>query len=189
MDGGNLRREYLNPLDHSQQNLTRVRQVGFVVHREMEKMWVTIPLLFTDSPEGFYRSRFAAIYLSVSLLVNLFLDVAIISMPIPMINMLKLPLRKKVPVFGMFALGIFCTGSSAVRLKYLVDLIRLDPRDPYWGHAVDYQSLWGHVEVCASIIAACLPMLGLLFRRRQEGNAPKKSPSDHDLLPLSKNVH
>lgn len=42
--------------------------------------------------------------------------------------------------------------------------MRTVPTDRAWGESVDLNLLWAHVEVATSIIAACLPTLGPLFR-------------------------
>ncbi|KAL2832725.1 hypothetical protein BJY01DRAFT_253747 [Aspergillus pseudoustus] len=51
--------------------------------------------------------------------VNIATDVAIISLPVPVLSHLRLPRRQKVGVIFMFATGSFACVTSMIRLNYL----------------------------------------------------------------------
>lgn len=69
-----------------------------------------------------------------------------------------MPTRKKVVLFGLFALGLFVTASQIVRIQYVSSLT--NPMDS--GSLI----LWSTVEANMGIICACIPLLSPLVTQR-----------------------
>ncbi|KAK8040191.1 hypothetical protein PG993_008602 [Apiospora rasikravindrae] len=99
---------------------------------------------------------------------DILLDLAILTLPFPVLSSLKLGRRRKIQVGGIFCLGVFVAIGSAVRLVYF---IRAEPiyGDPYYNFSdsVTNVVIWSIVEACVSIIAANLPLLAPLFKEGQ----------------------
>ncbi|KAF2836969.1 hypothetical protein M501DRAFT_211771 [Patellaria atrata CBS 101060] len=96
--------------------------------------------------------------------LDIALDLAILSLPIPLIWSMCLSCRKRVYVAGVFLLGASCLICSAVRLYYM--RATLDYNGKSMRHEIelnDNANLWSHTEAYASVVAACLPTLGPLF--------------------------
>ncbi|PNS15997.1 Cell division control protein 45 [Sphaceloma murrayae] len=87
--------------------------------------------------------------------LNIATDVAIILLPLPSIHHLQLPLKQKLGLIGVFALGSFVCLVSILRLPELrTAIVSSDPLHD--GAAIAY---WSFVEVNVAIICACLPSL------------------------------
>ncbi|KAL4928318.1 uncharacterized protein BDV17DRAFT_291806 [Aspergillus undulatus] len=102
--------------------------------------------------------NYKAFWISFSC-INICLDIVVLALPQPLIWKLQLPLRRKLQVSLIFLLGACVCFTSIYRL-YVV--ATLDMND------LTYSSMpvvvWNAVELSASIICACLPMLPKLFR-------------------------
>ncbi|KAH6673517.1 hypothetical protein B0J14DRAFT_50180 [Halenospora varia] len=89
-------------------------------------------------------------------------DLVILCLPIPMIKSLHLSKTRRWTVMGIFGLGGFCVIAAVVRLYYQVQISSpAQVTDPTY--QTIYILIWSSVEPCASIICACLPILGPLF--------------------------
>ncbi|MCJ1246110.1 hypothetical protein MMC30_003315 [Trapelia coarctata] len=90
-------------------------------------------------------------------------DLLTLCLPIPMIRSLQLSTRRKWILSSVFGLGGFCVVSSAIRLYYLTVI-----SNPAEATDLTYQTadilIWSAIEPCTSIICACLPTLGPLFK-------------------------
>ncbi|KAI9643617.1 hypothetical protein NHQ30_008239 [Ciborinia camelliae] len=93
--------------------------------------------------------------------VDIFLDIAVLSLPFPVIKGLHMPTDRKFYVSGVFLLGAFCLISSCIRLYYTQKLFGTSTPDLKLDEEV---YLWAHIEAYASIITACLPTLAPLLR-------------------------
>ncbi|ESZ92449.1 hypothetical protein SBOR_7166 [Sclerotinia borealis F-4128] len=93
--------------------------------------------------------------------VDIFLDLAVLSLPFPVIKGLHMPTEKKLYVSGVFLLGAFCLISSCIRLFYSQKLFGTSTPDL---NLDDKVYLWAHIEAYASTITACLPTLAPLLR-------------------------
>ncbi|TDZ21773.1 Satratoxin biosynthesis SC1 cluster protein 4 [Colletotrichum orbiculare MAFF 240422] len=91
--------------------------------------------------------------------VNLAADLAIFSMPIPVISSLQLPRRQKRMLLLVFGLGFFTCVISALRIRTL--RVAAKSQDPYWDN-VD-AATWSFLEITVGILAACLPTLRPIF--------------------------
>ena len=92
--------------------------------------------------------------------LNLFTDVVIVLLPIPVLLGLRLPLGKRLGLIGIFSLGFLAIVASSLRLWILT----------LWAESVASQQrygvdllLWGQVEVNCGIVSASIPFLKKLF--------------------------
>ncbi|QSZ31471.1 hypothetical protein DSL72_001036 [Monilinia vaccinii-corymbosi] len=93
--------------------------------------------------------------------VDIFLDLAVLSLPFPVIKGLHMPTDKKIYVSAVFLLGGFCLISSCIRLYFSQKLFGTSTPDL---RLDDEVNLWAHIEAYASTITACLPTLAPLLR-------------------------
>ncbi|KAI9847346.1 MAG: hypothetical protein M1838_000930 [Thelocarpon superellum] len=91
--------------------------------------------------------------------INVFTDLFIVILPIPLVWRLQATRRKRLAVSGIFVLGGVVIIASVMRFPYLKHFLT---RDPTWD-AVDI-AIWSVVEVCFGIVGACLPLMGPLIR-------------------------
>jgi hypothetical protein len=123
--------------------------------------------------------------------LNLFSDIVILLLPIPMLLGLRVPRKQRIAVVGIFSIGLMAIVASAVRV-HVMRLWAISPiNSTRYGNSL---LLWGQVEANSGIISASVPFLRLLFRRGDEGTnrglrrvqeikPPKLSKSDgsHEL--------
>ena len=111
-----------------------------------------------------HRFDFNTWYLSYSAL-SIFFDVVILCFPIPMIKSLSINTRKKISILGIFWLGGFVCVSAVIRFvllyKYIYKLQDYG-RNDY--SSVTSAFIWAEIEPNVSVVAACLPTYGPLFR-------------------------
>lgn len=106
--------------------------------------------------------------------VNVFTDLAILVVPIPVVTSIQLPRKQKIILVFTFALGIFATIVDVIRIYYLqkaIDTQRSLNLQEQIGRSSDFAwtasiaLMWSVVEVNTGIICACIPTLRPLFRR------------------------
>ena len=86
---------------------------------------------------------------------NIATDIAIMLLPVPVIRSLKLPLRQKIILSFVFAIGMVATATSIVRIFTLN--VSIQSADPTW--EIGQSSLWSAAEMNTAIICACIPVL------------------------------
>ncbi|KAI5918014.1 hypothetical protein F4810DRAFT_693973 [Camillea tinctor] len=91
-------------------------------------------------------------------IVEAFIDVLIIALPIRAVSRLRLNRSKKIAVTAVFLLGVFVIISGVVKviLSYVPG-----SREPSFGRT----EVWTTVHCCTGIICACLPVCWPLFVR------------------------
>ena len=123
--------------------------------------------------------------------LNLFSDIVILLLPIPMLLGLQVPRRQRVAVIGIFSIGLMAIIASAVRV-HVMRMWAISPvNSTIYGNSL---LLWGQVEANSGIISASVPFMRLLFRRGNEGTnrglrrvqeiqppKPFKSDKSHDV--------
>lgn len=93
--------------------------------------------------------------------LNTISDVIILLIPMPLIkNLLKIPVRQKISLMVVFALGIFVIACTIVRMTTFQTGIGADTT--YDGGIT---LLWSIIETNVAIVCACLPLLRPLFAR------------------------
>jgi hypothetical protein len=90
---------------------------------------------------------------------SIFTDFLLCILPLPVFFRLKLPARQKYIVSLLFAIGLFATVASALRISVLNGVNSLDVS---MGSVPTMK--WSVVEVGTGIICACVPTLKPLFK-------------------------
>ncbi|PLB53961.1 hypothetical protein P170DRAFT_504826 [Aspergillus steynii IBT 23096] len=124
-----------------------------------------------------------SLYFLIMTLADLVIDIVILSFPIPPIIRLRLPLRKRVAVAGIFLLGAFVLVTGAVRISYVY---RHGERHVAHADAI----LWSVINLGIAIICACLPTyppLLSLFRRQRQGSSKHGAQSPRGINSSSAN--
>jgi len=89
---------------------------------------------------------------------NIFLDISILIMPLPIMWRLHRPWQDKLALSGVFLLGGFIVSASIYRLVALTQIKTDDLTYTTYGGIV-----WTFVEPCIGLVCACLPTIrGLL---------------------------
>ncbi|MCJ1393790.1 hypothetical protein MMC18_006666 [Xylographa bjoerkii] len=85
---------------------------------------------------------------------NLFTDIIILCLPMPLVLGLHMPIRQKITVAGIFFLGALVCIASILRLVSFKYMTLLNVPEEIW-HPV----FWSTGEVSLGIVSACLPTL------------------------------
>ncbi|KAL8650451.1 MAG: hypothetical protein Q9210_003812 [Variospora velana] len=93
--------------------------------------------------------------------VNMVIDAAIVFLPTPVIWRLQMPVKRKIGVSCMFGLGLVICVVNAARIGLVVNSDAID-----FIHAVTDVVIFSGLEIWFGIIAACLPTLKPIFKRR-----------------------
>ncbi|KAK8079479.1 hypothetical protein PG997_007297 [Apiospora hydei] len=88
-------------------------------------------------------------------ILNMFIDVVLIVIPIPMIYGLHMPLRQKIIIWFILALGSAAVVASIVRIAYIRNMM-VNP-DATWTQA--YAALWSSIEMNFAIACNCMARL------------------------------
>jgi len=121
-------------------------------------MWEPVPKLTC------WANKYTVIYGWVANPVIIVMDFILATMPVQLIQTLQRPLREKILISCLMAMGLFATGVAA----YKMTLSQLANSGDMLASTVKL-SLWCKLEEQVGIIAACLPCLkasieGLLHR-------------------------
>jgi hypothetical protein len=81
-------------------------------------------------------------------------DSIILLLPVPLVWKLKVPIAQKLAVMAVFAIGIFATITSCLRITSL-DIFATSPDNTYNVENV----MWTIVEPNVALVCACLPVL------------------------------
>lgn len=100
----------------------------------------------------------------VTAALNLFSDLVILLIPIPILLSLSVPLRQRLALVGIFSVGVLAIVASSIRMHVMV-LWAASP----WNSAIYGADLllWGQVEINSGIISASVPFLRLLCKRKE----------------------
>lgn len=96
---------------------------------------------------------------------NLFTDIVILLLPIPIALGLRIPMSKRLALIGIFSVGLVAIIASSVRMYFMMLWAQSAYNSARYG---DDLLLWGQVEINAGIISASVPFLRLLFTERGE---------------------
>ncbi|WKT53919.1 hypothetical protein QSH57_004503 [Fusarium oxysporum f. sp. vasinfectum] len=103
---------------------------------------------------------------------NITTDILMLLVPVPGIWSLQLRTAKKIALLGIFALGLFVTAVSFVRLYYVVAL-DFSSIDVTW--LFSEEMMWTGIEVNVGTVCACLPSLKPIFYLAIYGTAHHSS--------------
>ena len=90
---------------------------------------------------------------------SIFTDFLLCILPLPVFFRLKLPARQKCIISFLFAIGLFATVASALRISVLKSINSLDVT---MGSVSTIK--WSVVELGTGIVCACIPCLKPLFK-------------------------
>ncbi|KAL4804535.1 hypothetical protein BDV18DRAFT_32516 [Aspergillus unguis] len=85
--------------------------------------------------------------------IHIFTDVVLLLFPMPVLHSLQLPLRQKLALMSVFALGAFVLVTSCLRLHSL--MVISDSTDSTYDNVGAAQ--WSAIECNVALICACLP--------------------------------
>ncbi|KAK3623357.1 hypothetical protein LTR56_021629 [Elasticomyces elasticus] len=108
-------------------------------------------------------------HLITNAVINLSSDIAMIVIGLPMFIRMSLPLRKKIPLIGIFSLGIFVILAAILNKVYSVCINLLQPH-PFFSQP--YGSLWTYWyvrESSTALLVANLPFCWVLWRKLATG--------------------
>ncbi|ERF77189.1 hypothetical protein EPUS_06469 [Endocarpon pusillum Z07020] len=94
--------------------------------------------------------------------INVFSDLVILVMPIPLLLKLNLKKSQKLGLLAIFATGTFTVACTIVRQVVIMKTLR----DFDHGFSTVEEIVWLTVELCVGIICACLPTLAPLYHLR-----------------------
>ncbi|KAL3478697.1 hypothetical protein BJX99DRAFT_256347 [Aspergillus californicus] len=96
---------------------------------------------------------------------DLLTDFVIIFMPVPIIWRLRMSVRKKIAVTGMFMVGIFTIGAGVAR-TYIYLVTSYDKEDnPDFIADFTLFILWSEIEVNVAMIVCCMPVFAPVLSR------------------------
>jgi hypothetical protein len=117
-----------------------------------------------DAVNARHRFDYNTWYLSYSAL-SIFFDIVILCFPIPVIKTLRVDRKRKLSIIGIFWLGGFVCVSALVRFVLLYQSIyQVTDFGKNQFSAYTKAFIWAEIEPNTSVIAACLPTYGPLFR-------------------------
>ncbi|KAF2689800.1 hypothetical protein K458DRAFT_358875 [Lentithecium fluviatile CBS 122367] len=117
-----------------------------------------------DATRAKHRFDFNTWYISYSAL-SIFFDVVILCFPIPVIKSLRVNLKRKISIIGIFWLGGFVCVSAIIRFVLLYrSIYRLTDYGENQYSSITQAFIWAEIEPNTSVIAACLPTYGPLFK-------------------------
>ncbi|KAH7074047.1 hypothetical protein FB567DRAFT_188135 [Paraphoma chrysanthemicola] len=100
-------------------------------------------------------------------LVHLFLEIAVLLLPVFQVASLKLRLSQKIAVVAMFMFGIFVCAASIV---VLVKAIKFNSKTTEMARDIKGVIIWAGTEADLAIISSCLPITKPIFRRFLSGS-------------------
>ncbi|OAQ59531.1 hypothetical protein VFPPC_03765 [Pochonia chlamydosporia 170] len=103
---------------------------------------------------------------------NIITDLLILLIPLPGICRLQLRRPQKLALLGVFAIGLFITAVSSIRLYYVVAL-DFSSIDVTW--LFSEEMMWTGIEVNVATICACLPSLKPILSLAVYGTAQHSS--------------
>ncbi|KAL8895375.1 MAG: hypothetical protein Q9192_003675 [Flavoplaca navasiana] len=135
--------------------------IAFLVAGAPVTIFQCIPVSYMWTRQGSARciNEQAFLYFAQAYMVAT--DVAILSLPIPVIWHLRVRRSKKIGVLAIFLLGSFVCITSIVRFFYVGQIV---PFDATWTQV--NVTIWSVIEPSTGIVSACLPIMGPLLRVR-----------------------
>ncbi|KAG9234427.1 hypothetical protein BJ875DRAFT_12886 [Amylocarpus encephaloides] len=92
--------------------------------------------------------------------INILTDIVLVALPLPFVWRLNVPAAQKVQLVALLSTGGLVCAVSCVRVYYVGKMSKIN-LDPTWNHS--NLTIWTVVEICMTIVSACLPTLRPLF--------------------------
>ncbi|KAK2740127.1 hypothetical protein FQN57_006242 [Myotisia sp. PD_48] len=109
---------------------------------------------------------------------NIITDLIILCLPMPVIKMLRLPVRQRIALTMVFALGVFVCGTSIARMVTL----DLSSKSLDANQGTMISTMWTTIEANTAIICACLPMLRIPLSKLMPNLFPSFHYSETDSI-------
>lgn len=144
--------------------------VGYLICTPISKLW-------TEAPNGYCGSMTAA-YVSLGVF-DVVLDMAVFSLPLPMLYRLQVTKHAKIVLVATFGLGLFTIVAGAMRLvavsqiDYLIIFNEAEVSDAYW---CTIETSVGMIVACSMTLRPLLDRL-LTALRRYFGQLPSLKTS------------
>ncbi|KAK7954067.1 hypothetical protein PG996_014953 [Apiospora saccharicola] len=90
-------------------------------------------------------------------------DIIILTIPIPMVWRLMMPVKQKIAVTGIFLLGAFVVGISAARVYFFFSAGSGFDKEYDITYNLAPTLYWTQLESAIAVISACLPTMRVLF--------------------------
>ncbi|KAL5343836.1 hypothetical protein BJX70DRAFT_393258 [Aspergillus crustosus] len=105
-------------------------------------------------------------------IVNVVTDFAILALPIQPVLRLQMKTRRKIQVLSIFLLGGIVCIFGVIRS---VALSTMQSEDLSYNSV--YSGIWSYTEISVGIVAACMPTLRPLFKRKHRDGSTEESSS------------
>lgn len=112
------------------------------------------------------------------LAINIVTDITFVLIPVPIIRALQIGFKDRLSLMFIVSLGLFACAASAVKLYYQVDALSIV--NPLRWNSFN---MWNSIEIYTGIIAASLPTLRTLIRRRHGSTRGAASQRTHNRYP------
>ncbi|KAI9660212.1 MAG: hypothetical protein M1831_003519 [Alyxoria varia] len=109
--------------------------------------------------------------------VNMVIDAIIVALPMPVVWHLQMPVKKKIGISSMFALGLIICIMNAARIAIVV----LADQEDFTYTLVDV-GVFSGLEIWFGVIAACVPTLGPLFVQGPMGRSYASTPGPRNAI-------
>ncbi|KAF4155493.1 hypothetical protein CNMCM6936_002362 [Aspergillus lentulus] len=149
------------------------------------------------TPPGTYCIDIVALYISTAT-IDIITDVAIVSLPMPVLWRVRLPRRQKVILLLTFGTGVFVIVISVLRTEFLLQkaIQRATKAQPPSVHDLSYYDayvfLWSALELTLGIMCGCVPMLkpliGRLLPRLLYSSSLASQRTEHEPFALSEDA-
>ncbi|KFY29444.1 hypothetical protein V493_02361 [Pseudogymnoascus sp. VKM F-4281 (FW-2241)] len=158
--------------DLSPEWIPPLRKYGPYGHQDEHPPVLPTPFEDEEAVPDWHKCIPVVIIFLASSPANVFTDVAILVLPIPLLTGIHLPRRQKAVLVLTFGLGIFVTVVDVIRIYYLEQALEITTADtstpqvsPGLGASynfvfnVSYGLMWSIVEVNIGIVCGCIPLL------------------------------
>ncbi|KAF3909220.1 hypothetical protein ABW20_dc0103215 [Dactylellina cionopaga] len=120
------------------------------------------PIAYWNDPIGAQCIDRSASFIAGGILI-IITDVMVLLLPVPVIWKLKLPIRSRLGVIGIFSLGLFACIASVNRIILASEVTSSNIGDITYTNAINGSGVWSLLEVNIGIIASCVPAIKALF--------------------------
>ncbi|KAF3172517.1 hypothetical protein TWF225_005183 [Orbilia oligospora] len=132
------------------------------------------PIAYWNDPIGAECIDRSASFIAGGILI-IITDVMTLLLPVPIIWKLKLPVRSRLGVIGIFSLGLFACIASINRIILASEVTNSTNGDVTYTNAINGSGTWSLLEVNIGIIASCVPAIKALFVNSSDRSGTNRS--------------